>query len=129
MIAGMAESIQAANAGLKMYLCRVIRRRLLANDHNTTFRLDFEDRTSAVFKIHRYETNSPVYERSEMQWIDALARETDLLVPRPIRNRDGELVTTIHTAGGNQWICRMMTWVPGRRLFKRPRPYHLVRLG
>ena len=48
--------------------------------------------------------------RSELIWLEALSRESDLTVPEPVRNRRGELVTF---AGGA--ACTLLTWVDGEQ--------------
>ena len=115
-----------AQAALRRYSLRVADRQLLAHTHNTTYRLRLRDGSSAVLKLSRHV--DPTELRSEMQWIDALSRDTDLLVPRPIRNRDGGLVTPVSIDGAT-WHARAMTWVPGRRLGKSMSAEHFAMLG
>lgn len=55
--------------------------------------------------------------QSEALWLEALARDTDIPVPRVLRNRRGDLVTAANAAGVPQsWNVSLMTWVPGRSL-------------
>jgi Ser/Thr protein kinase RdoA (MazF antagonist) len=115
-------------AVLARYPLDVTSRRLLAQTHNTTFRLKLSDGSSAVLKITPPRDADAIELRSEMQWLDALSRQTDLLVPRPIRNRSGGLVTTVRI-DGETWHSRVMTWVPGRRLGRSIKPKHFAQLG
>ena len=53
--------------------------------------------------------------RLQMMWVDALARETDLVLQNPIRNSDGDVVTAVHIEGLDEWVdCVVCTWLPGR---------------
>ena len=117
-----------AEAALLHYDLRVARRQRLAHTHNATFRLRLGDGSSAVLKLHPPRSVRVAHVRSEMHWLDALSRQTHLLVPRPIRNRDGKFVTAVDMDGGT-WLCRVMSWVPGRRLWKSMKPKHFAQLG
>src|SRR5262249_9774249 len=46
----------------------------------------------------------------------------------PIRNRDGELVTSVEL-DSQGWHGRVTSWVPGRKLFYSVKPAHFGRLG
>ena len=50
--------------------------------------------------------------RSELQWLEALNDDTDLVLQRPIRNRDDELVTTV-PVGAGALHCSLLRWLPG----------------
>jgi Ser/Thr protein kinase RdoA (MazF antagonist) len=47
---------------------------------------------------------------SELVWLDALCRDTDLVLPAPQRNRQGTYVTRVD--GVN---CTLLSWVPGKQ--------------
>lgn len=51
--------------------------------------------------------------RSEMMWLHALSRETDITLPAPVMNVQGDLVTIVDGIA-----CTMLTWVDGEA-----RPY------
>ena len=54
---------------------------------------------------------------SEALWLDALDRETDILVPRIIPARSGEFVLPLRGPDVPvTWNTSLMTWVPGRLL-------------
>jgi Ser/Thr protein kinase RdoA (MazF antagonist) len=120
----------AATEALACYRLDVMRRQLLAHTHNTTYRLTMRDGSRAVLKIRPAAGDGAAELLSEMQWLDALSRETELLVPRPIRNRAGELVTDVNVNGaGRPHRCRMMSWVPGRKLGRALKAKHFGLLG
>lgn len=52
---------------------------------------------------------------SELLWLEALSRDIDLILPRPVRNQAGELVTRISTADGSGSIyCTLLSWLAGQ---------------
>lgn len=53
--------------------------------------------------------------RSELAWLVALRRDTDLVVPEPVPARDGERVVTVEARGVPEARhCVLFRWVPGR---------------
>ena len=90
--------------------------RLLARAHNTLFRVD----DGFVLRVHDSQEHSLAEIASELTWLDALCRDTDLIVPRPVRNRAGDWVTG---------RCTLLHWVPGRMQANRPRLVHFARVG
>jgi Ser/Thr protein kinase RdoA (MazF antagonist) len=52
--------------------------------------------------------------RSSLQWLEALCRETDLVLQTPKRNKSGELVTRIWSLSERRRVnCSMRAWLPG----------------
>lgn len=108
----------------------------LAHMENTTFRVDTADGLSYVIRIHRSSsgTGHPRRDeaqiRSEMEWLAALRRDTDLAVPEPVRTRDGELFTIAEIDGvPDQRLCVLLGWVDGRFISRGLMPWHLERVG
>ena len=55
--------------------------------------------------------------QSEAQWVNALARDTDIPVPEILPARSGELVFTLSAPDvPDIWPMTLMRWVPGRLL-------------
>jgi Ser/Thr protein kinase RdoA (MazF antagonist) len=51
---------------------------------------------------------------SELLWLDALCQDTDLVLPQPIRNRFGALVTEVSLPeAGEKTHCTLLRWVDG----------------
>ncbi len=88
---------------------------------NTTFRVDAADGSRYLLRVHRSSARldpafrSPAVIRSELQWLLALARETDLVVQAPVANRDGDLVTEVLSAQGEPVTCSVLRWIEGER--------------
>ena len=104
--------------------------RLLNHGENTTFRtLDGRGR-SRVLRIHRWNYQTPAMVRSELEWLSALRRDTDLVVPRPHRGRDGAFVQQVaHPSVGPARICVLFDWVEGRFSRGRTGPTLYRRVG
>jgi hypothetical protein len=61
---------------------------LLSHRYNTTFRVEVPG-GPYVLRISRPQVQTAETIESEMAWLGALRRETDLGVPEPVRSRDG----------------------------------------
>jgi Ser/Thr protein kinase RdoA (MazF antagonist) len=90
---------------------------LIAVSENATFRVSVDDRPAMVVRLHR-----PGYVgdlanvRSELQWIEAVATETNLATPAPVRGIDGELVQGFAGPNGSHWSAVAFEYVIGRIL-------------
>ncbi|MBU0554256.1 phosphotransferase [Myxococcota bacterium] len=97
------------------------RPRLLFHGENTTF----EARAPTgryVIRVHRPGYQPEANIRSEMDWLDALARDTDLHVPRPRVGLDGERVQTITVEGVPEpRHVVLFEWIDGARFQKKRR--------
>ncbi len=107
----------------------------LAHAENTTFLV----RTPAdryVLRIHRaagtpiHPPRSEAEVRSELTWLSALTRETDLLVPEPIPTASGAPLMFAEADGvPTPRICVLFRWGSGRFLDAGLTPSHLERVG
>jgi Ser/Thr protein kinase RdoA (MazF antagonist) len=51
---------------------------------------------------------------SELLWLEALCQDTDLVLPQPIRNQSGALVTQVQSPEAGEKInCTLLRWVVG----------------
>src|SRR6478609_7446855 len=71
---------------------------LLRHEQNATFRVDGVG-ARYVLRINRPGLQSEATVESEMAWLAALRRDTDLVVPEPVATRDGSLVVTASEPG------------------------------
>lgn len=69
--------------------------------------------------------------RSELEWTDAIARDTDLVVRAPVVNREGQLLTVASTPGVPEpRVCALFRWVKGRFVSQHDLTgRHLVMVG
>jgi Ser/Thr protein kinase RdoA (MazF antagonist) len=64
-----------------------------------------------------------------MLWLVALKRDSDLLVPEPIRTLDGELVAALGDESVPEGRCCLFRWVPGQPAIRAPSPATLALAG
>lgn len=103
---------------------------LLTHSYNTTFRVQHA-RGKFMLRVCRLNLHTTQELRSEMQWLEALRRDTDLLVPKPVRNEAGLLVTQAEAVGVPEVRNGVLfEWINGR-FCRAPHltPRHLYRVG
>jgi Ser/Thr protein kinase RdoA (MazF antagonist) len=127
----LARLRRLALEALGHYDLEVRRVRLLAHDSNATFRVDTADGTRVIrVGIAGPVGHSAQTVASEMAWLDALARETDIAVPRPVPNRSGEFVTVARDPGVPEpRNCVVLTWLPGKLVDRVMSPSTMAGLG
>lgn len=89
---------------------------------NTTFRVEARatDPLSSeparyALRIQHPDLNSKRAIRSELDWLATINRETDLVVPDPIPNKHGKLLTTVSIPGiPEPRHCVIFHWIYGR---------------
>jgi Ser/Thr protein kinase RdoA (MazF antagonist) len=65
-----------------------------------------------------------------MDWLAALAQETDLSVPEPLPAKNGELVVEAGASGVPELrLCIVFSWVPGKDLAEDLTPENISKLG
>ncbi|MEM8713839.1 MAG: phosphotransferase, partial [Planctomycetota bacterium] len=88
--------------------------RLKQWDFNATYRVDTGGHRFAL----RINVNSPHGAEAvtaEAAWVEAIATDTDLRVPRPIRTRDGDVAATARVDGLDRDLGAVLySWLPGR---------------
>ncbi len=92
----------------------------LQHSENVTFKVEHPDGNARLLRIHaprsplmgNHGANAEMV-NSELVWLEALRRETDLPVQQPIRNRDGQFVTRIHAKSKRQFNCTLLEWLEG----------------
>jgi Ser/Thr protein kinase RdoA (MazF antagonist) len=119
-----------ASAALEHYSLDVIRVRLITNSFNCIFRVDTSDREKYVLRVNLPHQRTLQEIRSEMTWLAALRRDTDLGVPEPLPTHDGALVTTVKAEGVPEpRHCVIFSWMPGLNLSERLSEENIRKLG
>jgi Ser/Thr protein kinase RdoA (MazF antagonist) len=75
------------------------RLKAIIHETNTTFRVDAADGSLYVLRIHAPLARTAAAVQSELLWLAAIRRDTDLTVPEPIPTRSGELLTIADAEG------------------------------
>ncbi len=102
---------------------------LLRFEHNTTFRVD-GPRGRYLLRINRPQVHGPNTIGSELAWLSALRRDTDLGVPEPVAALDGSLVVSVDDPGVPEaHSCVLLRWLDGQFVDQGLAPVHLRRVG
>ena len=102
---------------------------LLRHEANTTFRVETGGELF-VLRINRPSVHSAQTIESEMAWLTALQRETELGVPEPVRSGEGSYVVVAHDAGVPvPHSCVLLRWLDGRFVDRRLASTHLRQVG
>ena len=120
-----------ALVALQHYDLDVERVRLMSNDFNGIFRVDTFGGEKYIVRVCLPEGGHSLTEvRSEMMWLAALQRDTDLGAPQPQPTRDGDLVTTVELAEvPGPRHCVVFGWAPGPDLADRLTVENVSKLG
>ena len=81
-----------------------------------------------MLRSHRPALQTVEAVRSEIMWLAALRRDTDLVVPEPVSSLHLDHVTVINVEGiPEPRICILFHWINGRFLDDGLTPAHLAR--
>lgn len=87
-------------------------------------------RDHCVLRLHEPDYQTAEAIASELEWLAALGRDTDLAVSLPVRTLEGALSVEVEVPGVPQpRRCSLLRWVTGRMLSRSLRPHHLQALG
>jgi Ser/Thr protein kinase RdoA (MazF antagonist) len=88
----------------------------LAVSQNWMFRLHVKDGRQFVVRVNRPGMRSPIDVASEMAWLAALRRDTDLVVPDPLKDREGGHVQLLPDERGVLHPVSVFGWIEGRNV-------------
>lgn len=122
--------VLALNA-LKCYQLAITRVSLVTNDMNGIFRVDTKSGEKYILRVTLPEGGHTLdHMIAEMDWLAALANETDLRVPRPVAAMDGSLVVEAQAPGVPEpRFCVIFSWVPGKDLVDDMTDVNIANLG
>lgn len=106
-----------AREALKSYGIGAARLTLLQADRQIVFKVRSPHGVQFTLRIYPPGRGTRRAIWSQCQWLAALASDTDLIVPEPVANIDGEEVTSLRVAGVLQGFGTLTRWVPGVRRF------------
>lgn len=117
------------NALLRFGLPADLPLELLGHAENTTFRVAHAGETF-MLRVHRLKYHDAPEIQSELAWLDALAQDTDLSVPRPVPAPDGERLVEVAAPGLDRpRHCVLLRWVDGRFRRRDPSPAWMAQVG
>ncbi len=118
-----------AQAALAHYDLDVSHLSILSTSFNTIFRVKTTDGEQYVLRINYPEERGPIDIQSEMMWLDALSKETDIPVATPVHTKDGKLLVTLQMEGIPEVRhCTVFHWINGR-VMKRPSLNTIQKIG
>lgn len=85
---------------------------LVTRSENATFRVETAAQRYAL-RIHRPGYHALVDIESELAWLEALQRDTDIPVPQPVMDCEGHRVLTLSAPDGSQRHAVLFHWLEG----------------
>jgi Ser/Thr protein kinase RdoA (MazF antagonist) len=104
---------------------------LVTNDLNGIFRIVTSSGEKYILRVTLPEGGHTLdHVTAEMDWLAALARDTDIRVPRPLPARDGSLVVEAGAPGiPEPRLCVIFSWVPGKDLAGEMSEANVFKMG
>ncbi len=125
-----------AEVALTCYDLDIARLTFIRDFDNTTFRVGTLSKTSqARFLLRIHKPHDPIRHsvagvRSELMWLGALRRDTDVVVPEPIPNQHGDFITEVKVDGvPESRPCTLMRWLSGRFVTQSRTRLHCIKMG
>jgi len=105
--------------------------RQLTEASNIIFRIETQSAGNYVLRITAPKScHGPAEIQSEISWLRALVRDTDLGIPEPIARQDGGYVSEVVAPGTCESLyCALYRWVPGEMLEKRMTERNVRNMG
>jgi Ser/Thr protein kinase RdoA (MazF antagonist) len=120
---------EVARRALAAYDVGIASLKPLALSQNWLYRLDTTDGRRFVVRVNRPGMRSALDVASEMAWLAALRRDTDLVVPDPLLDRSGHHVQLVDGPGPDEDKGRVVPhavsvfgWIDGRNVGERVDP-------
>ncbi|MBL8157017.1 MAG: phosphotransferase [Anaerolineae bacterium] len=85
----------------------------MSETSSVVYRVTRPDGPRCALRIHRTGHKAIAWIESELTWLEAIRRETDLLAPRPIRTLGGDLLSWARLPDGEALPCALLEWVEG----------------
>ncbi len=128
---------QLAHKALAAYPTTAPKIIFLRHNENRTFRV-LDELTNKVYLLRIHSPLTTIFQGErlrpdgivfELQWLEALAHETDLILQHPVRTHNGALVQTVVGDDGEDVACSLLSWIEGDPFPKNPSLEQVERLG
>ncbi|GAA4409925.1 hypothetical protein GCM10023168_29070 [Fodinibacter luteus] len=87
---------------------------LVLHGYNTTFRVDTDDGRRLALRVNTNSHSTAAHVVAQQEWLHALARDTDVLVPDPLRTPDGRWAVDVDCAAwGAALRVTVASWLDG----------------
>jgi Ser/Thr protein kinase RdoA (MazF antagonist) len=115
---------------LGQYELEVTDVQLLGVYSNTLFRVETAGGASYLLRICHPSWRTDTDLSSEIAWLQALNRDTDIGVPQPLPDREGKFIVKAKmTSSPEVRRCVMMSWVPGIQMGTELNETNIYKLG
>ncbi len=115
---------------LENHPIEVARVRYLTTESTTMFRVDAKDGRKYVIRIYSELDSNLAENETEMFWLSALARDTNLRVAELVARKDGDFISFVSMEGiPNEKRCALYKWVPGVQLAEHISPQNYRQFG
>ncbi|MFC3746555.1 phosphotransferase enzyme family protein [Paenibacillus sp. GCM10012306] len=113
----MEQILGKAASALQQYKIQVDSVQLVGQSANLIYKVTDIHKNNYSLRFHQ--SNSATMENiwsdtaviaSEMVWLEALAEGTDIITPKPYRNKQGQFITNV-----NGVSCTLISWVEGEQ--------------
>jgi Ser/Thr protein kinase RdoA (MazF antagonist) len=102
---------------LEQYPIRVARIRCINHGFNTTFRVDTTDGQKFALRINVNSRRPMPALQAEIAWLEALARDTNLILPKPIARKDNGFISSFYSdVLQRNTVAVLFSWLSGKDL-------------
>lgn len=132
---------QLAQTALTQYNITDARLFFLSHSENITFRIEtsssYNGKTAKfLLRIHHpiAQQSDSIWQQhnvidSELLWLSALHRDTNLIVPKPVQNENGTFITSLAIDATPPLNCTLMQWVDGCQISTQPTQNQAWQIG
>ena len=115
---------------LRQYSLEVTALKLLHHGFNTTFGVRTAAGQRFALRLNVNSKRSTEQLSAESSWLEALSRDTQLWLPVPQRNLDGQLNYRVHSLDLNRELtATLFSWLPGKDLEEDATPAQMREVG
>jgi Ser/Thr protein kinase RdoA (MazF antagonist) len=100
----------------------------IRHGENATFCVTANNKRKYLLRIHRSDYHTPQAIQEELAWLDFLAKDGTVPIPKPVPAKNGRLLQEV-TSQELTRNCCLFEWIEGRFIRKGVQPNHLFMVG